>query len=78
MKNKNYELVWIAQGTSEAILIMNYIKSFEIEILSFEESAGRLYGLTATPLGEVELYVKKEDAEKAKTLIEELQKPPNP
>ena len=73
MKDKNYILVWIARGTSEATLIKNYINSFGIEIISYEESAGRLYGLISTPLGEVELYVKKEHAERTNQLIADLQ-----
>ena len=72
MKNKNYKKVWIAQGSSDAQLKINYLKSYGIEAIAFEESVGKLYGLTNTPLGEVEIYVINADAERAKKLLSEL------
>ena len=65
MKDKNLHLVWKAQGYLDAQLIKNYLESFGIEVLDYEESVGKAYGLTIGSLGEVELYVRKEKAREA-------------
>jgi len=46
--------------------------SYGIEPILYEESLGTLYGLTNTPLGEVEIFVKSSDFEKAKVLLREI------
>jgi len=69
MENK---LVWIAQGYLDAQIKKNYLNSYGIEPILYEESLGTLYGLTNTPLGEVEIFVKSSDFEKAKVLLREI------
>ena len=73
MKNKEFKLLWIAQGYLDAQIKKNYLRSFGIDAILYEESLGTLYGLTSTPLGEVEIYVKNVDYEKATLLLEKLQ-----
>jgi len=68
----NKKLVWIAQGYLDAQMKKNYLSSHGIESILYEESLGTLYGLTNTPLGEVEIYVKISDFEKAQYLLDEL------
>ena len=68
----NIKLVWIAQGYLDAQMKKNYLSSHGIESILYEESLGTLYGLTNTPLGEVEIYVKFSDFEKAKKLLDGL------
>ena len=68
----NIKLVWIAQGYLDAQMKKNYLSSHGIESILYEESLGTLYGLTNTPLGEVEIYVKISDFEKAQYLLDEL------
>ena len=68
----NIKLVWIAQGYLDAQMKKNYLSSHGIESILYEESLGTLYGLTNTPLGEVEIYVKFSDFEKAKNLLDGL------
>jgi hypothetical protein len=65
MKNKALKLIWKANGYMDAQLIKNYLESFGIAVYNFEESVGLSYGLTAGPLGEVELYVPISQAEEA-------------
>ena len=65
MKNKALKLIWKANGYMDAQLIKNYLESFGIAVYNFEESVGLSYGLTAGPLGEVELYVPTSQAEEA-------------
>ncbi len=73
MKNKKYKLVHKARGEMDAQLIKNLLLSKGIESVMYEESLGKLYGLTITSLGEVEIYVKNEDYDKAALAIREIE-----
>jgi hypothetical protein len=70
---KNIKLLWVAQGYLDAQIKKNYLLSYDIEAILYEESLGTLFGLTNTPLGEVEIYVKNAEYEKAILLLEDLQ-----
>ena len=72
MNEKEMKLVWIAQGYLDAQIKKNYLVSQGIKPILYEESLGILYGLTNTPLGEVEIYVKPIDFEKAQDLLRNL------
>ena len=65
IKDKKLKLIWKANGYMDAQLVKAYLESFDIEVFDFEESIGKSYGLTSTSLGEVELYVKREQAREA-------------
>jgi len=71
MKNSNLKLVWKAMGYLDAQMVKNLLLSFEIDSIMYEESVGQAYGLTFTPLGEVEIYVAKKDYENAYAIIDE-------
>ena len=70
MKDKNLHLLWKAEGYMDAQLIKNYLESFGIEVFDFEESVGKSYGLTVGSLGEVELYVRTEQAHEAEEYMQ--------
>ena len=72
MNEEKIKLVWIAQGYLDAQIKKNYLCSHDIESILYEESLGTLYGLTNTPLGEVEIFVKSIDFEKAQFLLNKL------
>lgn len=72
MKNNKQKLVWIAQGYLDAQIKKNYLNSYGIEAVLYEESLGTLYGLTNTPLGEVEIFVKSSDFDNAQDLLHEI------
>ena len=72
MNEEKIKLAWIAQGYLDAQIKKNYLSSYGIESILYEESLGTLYGLTKTPLGEVEIFVKSNDFEKAQALLGEL------
>jgi len=72
MERNKLKLVWIAQGYLDAQIKKNYLSSYGIESISYEESLGTLYGLTSTPLGEVEIFVKPVDYKKAQALLQEI------
>jgi hypothetical protein len=66
MSDDELKLIWKANGYMDAQLIKNYLESFGIVVYNFEESVGISYGLTAGPLGEVELFVLSSQFEEAK------------
>jgi len=70
MKDKQLHLIWKASGYMDAQIIKNYLESFEIEVFDFEESVGKTYGFTSAPLGEVELYVRKDCAREAEEYMQ--------
>jgi len=72
MRSKHLRLVDKARGEMDAQLKKNYLLSRGIEATLYEESLGTLYGLTNTPLGEVEIYVKNEDYEAAVLALDEI------
>ena len=72
MNEEKMKLAWIAQGYLDAQIKKNYLSSHGIESILYEESLGTLYGLTNTPLGEVEIFVKSNNFEKAQALLKEL------
>ena len=72
MKQDNLELIWIAQGYLDAQIKKNYLNAHGIDVVLFEESLGTLFGLTNTPLGEVELYVAPKDHLAAEKLLNNL------
>ena len=72
MNKEKIKLVWIAQGYLDAQIKKSYLVSHGIEPILYEESLGTLYGFTNTPLGEVEIFVKSVDFEKAQVLLSKL------
>ena len=72
MNEEKIKLVWIAQGYLDAQIKKSYLSSHGIEPFLYEESLGTLYGFTNTPLGEVEIFVKSMDFEKAQVLLNKL------
>ena len=71
MKSDKLSLVWKASGYLDAQLIKGYLESYGLKVYTFEESVGAAYGLTTTPLGEVEIYVPIENAKDAEKYMEE-------
>lgn len=69
MKSNRLTLVWKAAGYLDAQLVKIYLESFGLQVYSFEESIGTAYGLTTTPLGEVEIYVPNEKAKEAEEYL---------
>ena len=73
IKDNKLTLVWTASGYLDGQLIKNYLESFGLDVYSFEESVGTSYGLTTTPLGQVEIYVLNNDATDATKYLGEFQ-----
>lgn len=65
--------VWTAAGYLDAQIVKSYLESFGLEVFTFGESIGLAYGLMATPLGEVEIFVRNEDEGKALEYLRDYQ-----
>lgn len=65
--------VWKAAGYMDAQIVKSFLESYGLEVFSFEESVGLTYGLTATPLGEVEIFVRKDKEDEALEYLRQYQ-----
>ena len=65
--------IWKAAGYMDAQIVKSFLESYGLEVFSFEESVGLTFGLTATPLGEVEIFVRKEKEEEALEYLRQYQ-----
>jgi len=70
----NFVEVYRANGQLDAETIKLFLESFEIKVLMAGESAGTVTGLTIGSLGEVPIYVLKEQARQARTLLEAMER----
>jgi len=67
-------VVFTASGTLEAESVKILLESFGIPAYINQESAGMTYGLTVGPLGEADVLVPEQYIEKARQVIEDMQK----
>jgi hypothetical protein len=68
-----HELVSVAtaDGQIEAEIIKGLLAANDIEVWLSQESAGSALGLTVGAMGEVKIMVRAEQAEQARSLLEE-------
>ena len=72
MDGLKWEHLTDVQGRFEADILKAYFAEYGIEIETFQESLGQnIYPTTLDILGNVQLYVSKEQAEAARKLLEE-------
>ena len=67
--HEKLQLIWKAQGYLDAQMIKNYLESFGVTVYVFEESVGKTFGFTVGPLGVVEIFVLKEQANEAQEIL---------
>ena len=72
--NSQIKAIYQAVNKFEAETIRLLLESFEIPVEMIGESAGRAIGLGGGPTGEVSIYVPKDRAEEAVSLIERMEK----
>lgn len=70
----DFEKVYTAYGQLEADMVRLMLEAAGIQVVLRRESAGAVYGLTVGPLGEVLLYVRKDQFAEAVDLIEAMNK----
>lgn len=69
MNEKKWVSVTKVQGDLQAELLRGLLEAQEIPVLLSREGAGRAYGITVGPLGEVEILVPEGFSQEAKTIL---------
>jgi len=72
MDRRELVLVGRAAGQANAEMIKTYLESYGIRVVMYGESVGSAYGLTCTPLGEVEIWVLKNQSSEAIQRLNEI------
>jgi hypothetical protein len=69
----NDELVFLesASGMLEAEILRSLLESRSVQVWLFHESAGTVFGLGVGPLAKVDIYVHRNDEEKATEILNE-------
>jgi hypothetical protein len=70
--DEKLRLLWKANGYMDAELLKGYLNSYGIEVISYGESVGQAYGLTTTPLGQVELFVREDRFVEAQNILNDF------
>ncbi len=70
---EEYVVVYVANGQLEGQMIRAFLESHGIQVLAYEESVGMTYGLTITPLGQVDIRVPEAQAEEARQILIDMQ-----
>jgi len=70
MRQKDFEVIHIAQGELEANVIKSHLESEGIPVLLEYESIGRIYGITVDGLGMIKVLVPTKFVDEAKQIIE--------
>jgi len=72
-----HELVSVgtADGQVEAEIVKGLLAANDIEVWLSQESAGSALGLTVGPMGEVEIMVRADQAEQARSILGERTDP---
>jgi len=65
-----YKKVWVANGMLDAHMIQALLESFDIPTQVFQESAGVTYGMAFGQMGEVEIFVPKENVKDAQIILD--------
>lgn len=71
MADKKWEKVTVVTGELQAEIIRGMLEAQEIEVLLFQEGAGKVFSLSVGPLGEVEVMVPADKKDEASQIIDE-------
>ena len=79
MDELKYDFLTEVQGRWQADLLKSYFEASGIDVELFQESLGQhIYPSTLDILGNVQIYVPKEQLQTARELLEEYYKPTEP
>ncbi len=73
MAKNDYVEVYITNGQLEADMIRLMLEANGLHVITRQESAGVVYGLTVGPLGEVRILVPEPEAADAAALLEAME-----
>lgn len=73
MIDKKWETLTKAQGDLEAEIIRGLLEAQEIPVVLSREGAGRAFGFTVGPMGEVEILVPMDHLHQAKIILKQYE-----
>jgi len=73
MSSIEYVEVYSANGQLEADMIRLMLEASGLHVITNQESAGAVYGLTVGPLGEVRILVPETEVEEANMLLKAME-----
>jgi hypothetical protein len=71
MSEGKWELVTEVSGELQAGLLRNLLEAQGIQVFLNQEGAGKAYGLTVGPLGQVQVLVPEHQSQQARQIVED-------
>lgn len=71
MADSKWEKVTVATGELQAEIIRGMLEAQDIEVLLFQEGAGKVFSVSVGPLAEVEILVPADKKDEATQIIDE-------
>lgn len=72
MSGEKWELITKVSGELQAELLGNLLKSQGIQVFLNQEGAGRAYGLSVGPMGEVQILVPEHQSQEARRIVDDF------
>jgi hypothetical protein len=70
--NPEYKMIYVAFGPLHAETIKLMLEAAGFHVITRQESAGIVYGLTVGSLGEVQILVPEDEASDARKMVEDM------
>ncbi|UCD99942.1 MAG: DUF2007 domain-containing protein [Chloroflexota bacterium] len=71
MSEEKWELIIEVSGELQANLLKNLLESQDIKVFLNQEGAGKAYGLTVGPLGQVQVLVPEHQSQEARQIVDD-------
>jgi len=71
MSDEKWELITEVSGELQADLLRNLLEAQGIQVFLNQEGAGRAYGLTVGPLGQVQILVPSHQSKEAQQIVDD-------
>ena len=71
MSEGKWELVTEVSGELQADLLRNLLEAQGLQVFLNQEGAGKAYGLTVGPLGQVQVLVPEHQSQQARQIVED-------
>ena len=71
MSEDKWELIITVSGELQADLLRNLLEAQGIKVFLNQEGAGRAYGLTVGPMGEVQVLVPENQSQAARQIVDD-------
>jgi hypothetical protein len=71
MSEEKWELITEVSGELQADLLGNLLEAQGIQVFLNQEGAGRAYGLTVGPMGQVQILVPRHQSQEARQIIDD-------